>query len=577
MTGFHELKETLLGDEQRRLHRLERQLLDPAAFSRNVANTLADSVQIAARRSPGLVGALQDPLIEATALAARREPYRLSEALAPVIGPSIRRAIADALRGFLQSIETLASHAFNIHAIRWRFEALRTGVPFERVVLKHALRYEVEEVYLIQKPSGLLIGHVRRADADKRVPDMPDRDVVAAMLLALEEFAKDAAFADSGEELQTVQMAERTLWLAHGEAALVACAIRGTPPSDLRLLVIETLDGIHALHYERLKSFRGDEGLFPEVDAALRPLLRSEMEPPPAAGATRWLVRALLLALVVVPAGYALSKWFEGRETRARLEKVLKDRPGIVVTSIVQEQGAFVVRGIADPLAEKAPAMARDADLPAHKLRLELSPYLSLEAPFVLQRVRGLLRPPETVTLAVKDRTLVLSGTATQAWKRRIESQMAALSFFDAVDTSGLADQDTREVSHLSRQINTARVYFARNAEPQPHTLGTLERVAGWLRRLRFLGKGLQLRVRLTLAGFSDGTGSDEHNERVRDRRIAWVRAALVGLGDGGLEVLTRSVPATSSKEDLDLRRVDFAVDVTPRSNDGAPDAASRP
>ncbi|MGQ0593308.1 MAG: hypothetical protein ACT4QB_11865 [Gammaproteobacteria bacterium] len=574
MTGFQELKETLLGDEQRRLHRLEGQVLDPAAFSRNVANTLADSVQIAARRSPGLVGALQDPLIEATALAARREPYRLSEALAPVIGPSIRRAIADALRGFLQSIETLASHTLSIRAIRWRLEALRTGAPFERVVLKHALRYEVEEVYLIQKPSGLLIGHVRRADAGERAPD---RDVVAAMLLAIEAFAKDAAFADRGEALQTVQMGERTLWLAHGEAALVACAIRGTPPSDLRLLVRETLDGVHALHYEWLKSFRGDEEPFPEVHAALRPLLRSELEPPPAAGATRWLVRALLLGLVVFPAGYALSNWFEGREIRARLEKVLKDRPGIVVTSIVQEQGAFVVRGIADPLAEKAPAIARDADLPAHKLRLELSPYLSLEAPFVLQRVRGLLRPPETVTLAVKDRTLVLSGTATQAWKRRIEPQVAASSFFDAVDTSGLAGQDTREVSRLSRQINTARVYFAENAEPQPHTLGTLERVAGWLRRLRFLGKGLQLRVRLTLAGFSDGTGSDEHNERVRDRRIAWVRAALVGLGDGGLEVLTRSVPATSPKEDLDLRRVDFSVDVTPQSNDGAPDAASRP
>ncbi len=574
MTGFHELKETLLGDEQRRLHRLERQLLDPAAFSRNVANTLADSVQIAARRSPGLVGALQDPLIEATSLAARREPHRLSEALAPVIGPSIRRSIADALRGFLQSIETLASHAFSLRAIRWRFEALRTGVPFERVVLKHALRYEVEEVYLIQKPSGLLIGHVQRADTDKPVPD---RDVVAAMLLAMEAFAKDAAFADSGDALQTIQMEERTLWLAHGEAALVACAIRGTPPSGLRLLMKETLGGVHALHHERLKSFRGDEGPFPEVHAALRPLLRSEMEPPPAAGATRWLVRALLLGLVAVPAGYALSKWFEGRETRARLEKVLKDRPGIVVTSIIQDQGAFVVRGIADPLAERTLAIAREADLPAHKLLLELSPYLSLEPPFVLQRVRGLLQPPETVTLAVKDRTLVLSGTATEAWKRRIEPQLAALSFFDAVDTSGLASRGTREVSRLSRRINTARIYFAKNAEPQPHAWMTLERVAGWLRRLRSLGKGLQLRVRLTLAGFSDGTGSDEHNERVRDRRIGWVRAALVGLGDGGLEVLTRSVPATSPKEDLNLRRVDFAVDVTPRTSDGGPGTASRP
>jgi OOP family OmpA-OmpF porin len=58
--------------------------------------------------------------------------------------------------------------------------ALRTGTSFAEVVLLNTLLYRVEQVFLIERESGLLLQHVRSAAVRTE-----DADMVAGMLTAI--------------------------------------------------------------------------------------------------------------------------------------------------------------------------------------------------------------------------------------------------------------------------------------------------------------------------------------------------------------------------------------------------------
>jgi predicted ABC-class ATPase len=61
-------------------------------------------------------------------------------------------------------IDKTENHSLDIsiswQGVKWRLEAMRTGKPFGEVVLLHTLRYRVEQVFPIQRESGLLLLHV---------------------------------------------------------------------------------------------------------------------------------------------------------------------------------------------------------------------------------------------------------------------------------------------------------------------------------------------------------------------------------------------------------------------------------
>ena len=73
------------------------------------------------------------------------------------MGPAIRKAIAEALRGLVQSLNQALEHSLSWRGIKWRIEALRTGRTFAEVVLSKTLVYRVEQVFLIHRESGLLL------------------------------------------------------------------------------------------------------------------------------------------------------------------------------------------------------------------------------------------------------------------------------------------------------------------------------------------------------------------------------------------------------------------------------------
>ena len=160
-TALANLKSLLLGDEQASIERLQLENADPERNAERVADSLADSLHRAYAEAPeNLTRALESPVSACIEDSVQRNPGFFADILFPVMGPAIRRSISQALKGLVQQINQTLEHSLTLKGLKWRMEAARTGVPFAEVVLRHTLRYRVEEAFLIQGGSGLLIQHL---------------------------------------------------------------------------------------------------------------------------------------------------------------------------------------------------------------------------------------------------------------------------------------------------------------------------------------------------------------------------------------------------------------------------------
>ena len=560
---LNELRQILLGDNWRKLEALEREILNHGNFSRRVAGVLPDSL-IAANNTPAaLVGAMQDPTIESISVAARKEQERLSEALAPVIGPSIQRAIGQALQKFTQSIETIAQHNFSVKGLKWRVESARTGIPFHQIVLKHTLKYEVEQIYLIQKPSGLLVTHLMHPDLAEQ---LVDRDAIAGMMMAIQDFVRDSAFAQTSEQVQSIEMKGKTVWMCHGAWALLACVIEGRPPESLRGEIKTVLDFIHGQYQHALREFNGDLEPLARVDEPLQPLLQRQLIDVKSERKRRSRVPWWLFGIVAAVAAWFIYLTYVGYENHAqrlRLESALKATPGVVITDLDHVNGVWVVRGMADPLAFDANAIAKQAALNVEKMQLNFLPYVSLEPGLVLRRARAALEPPATLQLRITDRVLALKGFANEEWIARVKSMNAALLNVDRIDFSAVEIDYGTQLKRTLEQLEATKINFVEKLQLTPKSQAELINVSQLIRQANKLAASAGQRLNIVLVGQVDSSGPMAINAALKIYRALHVKSALVELG------VPASILECEAGQDIDTdkesgRRVDFIFKLLP-------------
>lgn len=158
-------------------------------------------------------------------------------------------------------------NSFSWRSLQLRMAALRTGEPFAEILLRDGLAYRVEQVFLIQPGSGVLMQHVAAPGLDVGQA----ADLVSAMLTAIRDFVEDSFRADSAEGLETLRVGNLAVSIHPGPYAFLAIIVRGAMPGQLRQSFQTTLETIHLRYLNQLKSFAGD----PDLLAATRPLLES--------------------------------------------------------------------------------------------------------------------------------------------------------------------------------------------------------------------------------------------------------------------------------------------------------------
>lgn len=127
MNQLDELREILLEEDRRDLAAIRRRVDDPAVRAREMAEILPRALQISeAADDARLSAALQNPVTHCIKQTIQRDTQTFADALFPVMGPAIRRAISEALQGLVESINAAVESSLTPRGLRWR---LRRGVP----------------------------------------------------------------------------------------------------------------------------------------------------------------------------------------------------------------------------------------------------------------------------------------------------------------------------------------------------------------------------------------------------------------------------------------------------------------
>ncbi|MEB4591032.1 OmpA family protein [Candidatus Thiothrix sp. Deng01] len=299
-----QLRNLLFGKEYDDLLALKEQFEHSGKYSASVANVISEAISQRAQRDDSLTIALS-PMVEQTLThAIQSQPKRFADVLYPVMGPAIRKSIQQALNELLESINQLLEQSFSLRAWRWRFDAWLTGKSYAQIALMHTLVYQVEQVFLIHRETGLLLHHLV---AEKAISKDPE--IVSGMLTAIQDFVKDSFTTNSEDTLDTLRLGDLTVLVEHGPYAITALVVRGTPPGELRALLTEISENIHDRYAQPLKSYDGDTSRFAGIETLLAPCLKHQYHP--RRQRKPWLAMALL-ALLLAGGAYAIYAYRHG-------------------------------------------------------------------------------------------------------------------------------------------------------------------------------------------------------------------------------------------------------------------------
>lgn len=554
--NFAELRTLLVGPEQRQLRALQTRLDDPATHAREVSRVLPAAVELRTK-DPHLKRALAPTIEEAISTSVRRNPQPLADALFPIIGPAIRKAIAATLSGMLESLNTTLEHSLSWRSLGWRLDARRTGKSFAEIVLLNTLVYRVEQVFLIHRPSGLLLQHLTAAGVPAQ-----DADMVSGMLTAIRDFVQDSFKVTADEGLQTLKVGELSVWIEQGPHALLAVVVRGAAPPALRDTLQQVLENVHAQYFDLLEAFDGDAAQFEGARLLLDACLQRQYRTRTSAR------RSPALWLLVGILALALGLWmFFALRARAQWNgyvDALRREPGLVVVSTGREGSKYVLNGLRDPLARDPASLLPLHGVPGDAVVGRWQLYQALEPALVLARARQLLAPPASVALEFEAGVLSASGTAPLEWidaNARLARALPGVTRFDATP---LIDDAQRS---LVAAIEGAAPLFIKGTTTfTPGGEQVVRDQTGRLHALDDLGRVGARRFTVDLIGQADADGAPEANGPLSAARASRVlsllqaerlrRVAIAATGVGSRDADPTADEASKSRN----RRVAFRV-----------------
>jgi hypothetical protein len=530
---YQRLKELLVGDERAEIDRQRERLAElereRAALPDDLPRLLVEAQRGGGRQK--LADALSAPVAGALGEAVRQERQTIVDALFPIIGPAIRKAIVEALRDFSDGFNRALESSFTPRGLKWRFESWRTGVPYAQVVLKNTLSFRLDHLFLIDRENGLVI-------ARESAPELADldADAIAGMLTAIGDFVRDSVGSDAVGSLASATVGEHLLWVVEGPRANLAVFLRGVPPAQLRLVLQERLERIHAL----LPGDTVDGAVaLPGVREALDlDRLRHAAANDPAQAPRK--ARSWPLVLLALAGGAALAWWLVNDWLWARrlhdAEALLRAWPGIHLDGVDgSTRGEVVVRGLYDPLAESPRAALAAALPPDTSIEFHWRGYVSTDPVLVERRATQLLAPPDGVRVMFRDGRLALRGVAPAAWVAQARERAGWIPGVAAVDTDALhAAEDPKaaqeaELDAIAEALRDLKIDFVR--ETDAPDAAALEAMTTKAQRALELAQLLGHDVRFSCHGYNDAPGGSELNRSLRERRAQWLCAELARRG----------------------------------------------
>ena len=521
------LRELLLGKEISELEDLRNRFIDTEARAREVSEVVTEALFLRSSRDNKLNTVLTPTVEHIFKNSLRHNPEEIADELFPVMGPAIRRSIAESFRSMLQSFHKTLEMSFSTKGLRWRLQALRTGKPFSEIVLLNTLVYRVEEIFLIHTKTGLVLEHLVN-----EVVQAQDADLVSGMLTALQDFVADCfARGDDGGELEGMQMGERRVFVVRSRQAYLAFVVQGEPPINLLEEFRSTLDLILVDCAKELANFKGDPSPFKKARRHLEPYLITryahEGKEVPLPVKIMPFAAIALLAIFFIFIKVKQSYWHDAIE-------MLDMQPGFAVSRVEPSLfGNWKIFLIQDPITEDPKKLLVEYGFPEDRLEVESKPYLSLDEQLVRERVLQAILPPPGVSMSFdNDGVLSLKGHANMGWILATREKAMSIAGVEDVNTKELTDPRTDKLRALVSQVEGLNIHFPVDKSlPIPEDKDKLARAVDCMVEIEKLAADMGLSVNLIVYGHADATGSDKHNYELSQERAKTLAAMLYARG----------------------------------------------
>lgn len=182
------------------------------------------------------------------------------EAIYPIIGRLVKRYVSYQFQLFVEAMEEQRKNAFSFQ--RWRYRFKRWFGRGDNVeIIEELLAPTIEEVYLIQKDSGLLLGCFS-------TNNLTDMDMIAGMFSAIKSSA-EFIFSKQTAELRTIEYENFKVIIFDFYKYYAAAVVDGnSTPSFLQKLET-TLNEFDENQMPKL-IIEVDDGLFKQVSKKLK-------------------------------------------------------------------------------------------------------------------------------------------------------------------------------------------------------------------------------------------------------------------------------------------------------------------
>lgn len=206
---------------------------------------------------------------EAIRVQVRDSRKDMVEAIYPIIGETVQRAIAQFSREFQRNIDARLRASFGPQGVLRTIGARLRGVSPSQLALRDSIPFSIQEIFIIQHGSGLLIAHSHPGS-----PDVSDSDLIGAMLTAIRDFVHDS-FEDGREDkdLDEIQYGDRGIIIQSGRTAYVAAVVTGVEPEGFRSKLHDFIAELHVKYESAFKQYKGDPSTLPNLQPKIARLV----------------------------------------------------------------------------------------------------------------------------------------------------------------------------------------------------------------------------------------------------------------------------------------------------------------
>ena len=200
---------------------------------------------------------------EAIRVQVRESRKDMIDALYPIIGETVQRAVREFGMELQRSVDARLRSSGLFRSIWARLR----GVSPSELALRDSLPFAIQEIFLIQRGSGLLLAHSHHG-----AEDAMDSDLISGMLTAIRDFVHDSFGHTDGKELDEIQYGDKRIIIESGQLVYLAVVISGIEPDGFHEELHKFISELHVTYEAALRKYNGEPDTLPNLQPKMAEL-----------------------------------------------------------------------------------------------------------------------------------------------------------------------------------------------------------------------------------------------------------------------------------------------------------------